>query len=86
MAVVDFKTTTTPKKEEWIEDYFIQCAAYASMYEEHTTEEIEAIVIIMVAEDGSIQIFKKKAADYFEKLERLMETFYADIVEDVHAN
>ena len=86
MAVVDFKTTTTPKKEEWIEDYFIQCAAYASMYEEHTTEEIETIVIIMVAEDGSIQIFKKKASDYFEKLEQLMETFYADIVEDVHAS
>ena len=36
LAVVDFKTTTTPKKEEWTEDYFIQCTAYASMYEEHT--------------------------------------------------
>ena len=31
LAVVDFKTTTTPKKEEWIEDYFVQCSAYASM-------------------------------------------------------
>ena len=86
MAVIDFKTTTTPKKEEWIEDYFIQCSAYASMYEEHTTEEVENIVIIMVAEDGSIQIFEKKTADYLDKLEQLMETFYADIVDEVHAS
>ena len=79
LAVVDFKTTTTPKKEEWIEDYFIQCSAYASMYEEHTGETIEDIVIMMVAEDGQVQIYEKKAADYLPKLEEMMEEFYKTI-------
>ena len=79
LAVVDFKTTTTPKKEEWIEDYFIQCSAYASMYEEHTGETIEDIVIMMVAEDGQVQIYEKKAADYLPKLEEMMDEFYKTI-------
>ena len=33
LAIVDYKTTTTMKKREWIDDYFVQCAAYASMFE-----------------------------------------------------
>ena len=60
LSVVDFKTTTTTKKEEWIGDYFIQCAAYASMFEEHTGEPVEDVVIMMVAEDGEVQLFEKK--------------------------
>ncbi len=79
LAVVDFKTTTTPKKEEWIEDHFIQCTAYASMYEEHTGEAIENIVIMMVAEDGQVQIFEKKTSDYFSKLEMTMDNFYNNL-------
>ena len=76
LAVVDFKTTTTPKKEEWIEDYFIQCSAYASMYEEHTNGPIEDIVIMMVAEDGQVQIFEKKTKDFLPTLEQYMDNFY----------
>ncbi len=80
LAVVDFKTTTTPKKEEWIEDYFIQCSAYAAMFEEHTDIAVDDIVIMMVAEDGSIQIYEKKTKDYLSKLAGMMAQFYADIV------
>ena len=76
LAVVDFKTTTTPKKEEWIEDYFVQCTAYASMYEEHTGDSIEDIVIMMVAEDGQVQIFEKKTKDFLPTLEQYMDNFY----------
>jgi CRISPR/Cas system-associated exonuclease Cas4 (RecB family) len=79
LAVVDFKTTTTPKKEEWIEDHFIQCTAYASMFEEHTGEAIENIVIMMVAEDGQVQIFEKKTSDYFSKLAMTMDNFYNNL-------
>ena len=79
LAVVDFKTTTTPKKEEWIEDYFIQCSAYASMYEEHTNGPIEDIVIMMVAEDGQVQIFEKKTKDYLPALEQYMDDFYTNL-------
>ena len=85
LSVVDFKTTTTTKKEEWIGDYFIQCAAYASMYEEHTGESVEDIVIMMVAEDGEVQLFEKKTADYLPLLEVLMDDFYETVVSDLQA-
>ena len=85
LSVVDFKTTTTTKKEEWISDYFIQCAAYASMYEEHTGEPVEDVVIMMVAEDGEVQLFEKKTADYLPQLEVLMDDFYETVVSDLQA-
>ena len=34
MAIIDFKTSSKPKKEEWITNYFMQCTAYAEMFEE----------------------------------------------------
>ena len=81
MIIYEFiKTTTTPKKEEWIEDYFIQCSAYAAMFEEHTGIAVDDIVIMMVAEDGSIQIYEKKTKDYLDKLEGMMEKFYEDLI------
>ena len=79
VSVIDFKTTTTPKKEEWIEDYFIQCAAYCNMYEEHTGEEVEQIVIMMVCEDGRVDIYKKKPKDYLSMLDEMMDEFYTNI-------
>ena len=85
LSVVDFKTTTRTKKEEWIEDYFIQCAAYASMFEEHTGEPVEDVVIMMVAEDGEVQLFEKKTADYLPKLEKIMDDFYETVVSDLQA-
>ena len=85
LSVVDFKTTTRTKKEEWIEDYFIQCAAYASMFEEHTGEPVEDVVIMMVAEDGEVQLFEKKTADYLSKLEEIMDDFYETVVSDLQA-
>ena len=85
LSVVDFKTTTRTKKEEWIGDYFIQCAAYASMYEEHTGEPVEDVVIMMVAEDGEVQLFEKKTADYLPQLEVLMDDFYETVVSDLQA-
>ena len=85
LSVVDFKTTTKTKKEEWIGDYFIQCAAYASMYEEHTGESVEDVVIMMVAEDGEVQLFEKKTADYLPQLEVLMDDFYETVVSDLQA-
>ena len=85
LSVVDFKTTTRTKKEEWIDDYFIQCAAYASMFEEHTGEPVEDVVIMMVAEDGEVQLFEKKTADYLSKLEEIMDDFYETVVSDLQA-
>ena len=79
LSVVDFKTTTTMKKRAWLDDYFIQCSAYASMYEEHTGQVIDQIVIFMVAEDGQIEIFKENTKDYLPLLNEMMDSFYNNL-------
>lgn len=56
LAIVDFKTSRKPKKEEWIEDYFLQCAAYAFMFEEMYDVLPSRIVVLIGRADG-VQVF-----------------------------
>jgi len=51
-AMVDFKTTRKPKKREWIDDYFLQGAAYASAHNELYGTNIRTIVIMMIGWDA----------------------------------
>ena len=44
LAVIDFKTSAKPKKEQWIDNYFMQSSAYAQMFEELTEITINKIV------------------------------------------
>ena len=55
------------------------------MFEEHTGEPVEDVVIMMVAEDGEVQLFEKKTADYLPQLEVLMDDFYETVVSDLQA-
>ena len=76
IAIIDFKTTTKMKKKEWIKDYFIQCSAYASMFDELTGTPVPDIAIFMVAEDGQVEVFKEKAENFYDDLEVMMSNFY----------
>ena len=51
LAVVDFKTSTRLKKKKDIVNYFIQCAAYGIMFNEHFGEMPKLSVIIMAIPD-----------------------------------
>ena len=58
LSVIDFKTSTRPKKIEWISTYFMQCAAYAIMYEELTHIPVTQLVILVsVEEQPEPQVF-----------------------------
>ena len=56
LAVIDFKTTKTLKKVEWLDKFFVQEAAYAYMYYELTGVEVDKLVTLSVAEDGQVQV------------------------------
>lgn len=80
LSVIDFKTATKPKKEEWIDNYFEQGTAYALMYEELVGEPINQIVII-ISVDGEIepQVFirdtKHYVASLFDKIQAYKEAY-----------
>jgi len=68
LAVIDFKTSTKPKTESWIENYFVQETAYAVMYYERCGVQVDKIVTIIAVEDGSVQVIEKRNLDYYYKL------------------
>ena len=76
LSVIDFKTANKERKEEWIDNYFLQCTAYGLMYEELFKKEIDQIVVIIGGEDGSIATYIKEKKDYIKKLETVIEDFY----------
>ena len=78
LSVIDFKTSTKEKKEEWVENYFIQGSAYCEMYEERFNQEINQVVILIVTEDGAVQSFIKDKKDYLPLLKPAIEEFNKD--------
>jgi len=68
LSIIDFKTSTKERSDAWNENYYIQCSAYAEMYEERTGTEIDQIVILCVTEDGTVQEFVKEKYDYLDAL------------------
>lgn len=67
LSVIDFKTASKPKEEKWILNYFMQCSAYAVMYEERTQIPVSRIAVIIAVEGEQPQIFVKKRNDYIDK-------------------
>ena len=69
-AIMDFKQTNKPKKREWIEDYFLQLAAYAEAHNDTYGTDINTGVILMCAkpatehEDPVYQEFVLEPQDY----------------------
>ena len=59
LAIIDFKTSAKPKKREWIEDYFVQCAAYACMLYELKGIMVKKFVIIMTCENGEVEVYQE---------------------------
>ena len=57
-AILDFKQTNRPKKKEWIDDYFIQLAAYAMAHNNTFGTEIKSGVILMCSADNVYQEFE----------------------------
>jgi genome maintenance exonuclease 1 len=83
LSVIDFKTANKERKESWIDNYFLQCTAYATMYKELYGKNIDQIVVLIASEDGAMQSFIKETKDYMEPLKKSIEEFYKYFHEQV---
>lgn len=59
LAIIDFKTSKKPKKREWIDHYFVQCAAYSCMLYEMCDIIVKKFVIIMSCENGEVEVYEE---------------------------
>ena len=75
LSVIDFKTSSQPKTENYITNYFMQGSAYAVMFEERTGIPISNIVIIMAVEGNEAQLFQTKRDNYIEQFKELRKRY-----------
>ena len=79
LSVIDFKTSRKAKREDWIEDYFIQAFFYAAAFYEMTGAVPEQIVILVAVRDTfEVQVFKKPMSEmdvYIGKLLEIMKQY-----------
>ncbi len=78
VSIIDYKNSRKEKKEEWIQNYFVQCTAYAVMFEERTGVPIEQIVVAIANEEGTPQIFIREKSKYMEELQSYIERYWTN--------
>lgn len=62
-TIIDFKQANRPKRAEWIEDYFMQIAAYAMAHDYVYGSQIKQGVIMVCTPDLYYQEFKVQDAE-----------------------
>ena len=78
-SILDFKQSNKPKKEEYIEDYFLQVGAYSLAHNTVYNSKITQGVILICTVDRLFQDFKIEGTDlikYQNKFLERVEQFY----------
>lgn len=78
-TIIDFKQSNKPKKEEWIEDYYLQCAAYSLAHNIVYNTNINQAAILLCTKDIVFQRFiidGNKLKMYQDKFLQKVEQYY----------
>jgi genome maintenance exonuclease 1 len=74
LSVIDFKTSNNSKEKDKIKNYFMQCSAYAEMFEELTDIPINDIVVIVATQSElKPQVFMEKKHKYINDLTKYVD-------------
>jgi len=82
IAIIDFKQTNKPKREEWIEDYFLQLSAYAMAHDYVYGTSIDKAVIMMCSVDNYYQewiISGAQLKHYKHEFLRRVDQYYGKV-------
>lgn len=73
LSIIDFKTSRKPKKEKWIENYFLQSTVYSMMFEwTYKIAVPQFVIIIAVDDEKTPQTFVMERSKY---VNRVLEVF-----------
>jgi len=82
ITIIDFKQTNKPKREEWIEDYFLQLSAYAMAHDYIYGTSINKAMIMMCSVDNYYQEWILSGAQlrhYKHEFLRRVDKYYGNI-------
>lgn len=74
MSIIDFKTSSWPKREDQIEGYFLQTTLYALMLEEITDIIVPQIAVIIGVDNELPQVFVKPKEMYLDSIDKMINT------------
>ena len=78
-TIIDFKQSNKPKKEEWIEDYYLQLGAYSLAHNIVYNSRITQGIILLCTVDNLFQDFRiqgEKLQEYQNKFLEKVEQYY----------
>ena len=78
-TIIDFKQANKPKREDWIDDYFLQISAYAMAHDYVHGSNIQQGIILICTPDLYLQEFKfsgDKMRQYRHKFLERLSQFY----------
>ena len=78
-TIIDFKQSNKPKKEEWIEDYYLQLGAYSLAHNVVYNSRITQGIVLLCTVDNLFQDFRiqgSKLEEYQNKFLKKVEQFY----------
>jgi genome maintenance exonuclease 1 len=79
-TIIDFKQSNKPKKEEWIEDYYLQLGAYSLAHNVVYNSKITQGIVLHFTVDNLFQDFRIQA----EKLEEYQNRFLEKVEQYYH--
>ena len=78
-TILDFKQSNKPKKEEWIEDYYLQLGAYSLAHNVVHNSKITQGIVLLCTVDNLFQDFRiqgEKLEEYQNKFLEKVEQYY----------
>ncbi|MDA9663400.1 hypothetical protein N9T65_00815 [Candidatus Pelagibacter sp.] len=78
-TIIDFKQSNKPKKEEWIEDYYLQLGAYSLAHNVVYNSKITQGIVLLCTVDNLFQDFRiqgTKLEKYQNKFLEKVEQYY----------
>lgn len=72
VSYIDYKSSKSEKKEDWIEGYFLQATAYSMMFEWIYKIKVPQFVIMIACDDAPTQLIVKDKSKY---IDRVVEIF-----------
>jgi len=81
-AIIDFKTSKKIKPTKWVQDYFLQCCAYAMAHNEMYGTNIRKGVILMVSRDVELKeyiIEGEEFDNYCLEWTKRLEKYYSSL-------
>lgn len=76
LSIIDYKTKRSDQRDSYLHDYYLQCTAYAIMWEEMTGTPVNQIVILVSSRKGQLEEFIKNPNDFKDELKERLDCYF----------